>query len=545
MSQKEVRTGDDARQKIKSGIDLVANAVKKTLGPRGRNFVLDTDPYRNPLNTNDGVTIAREIHSPDEFEEIGVRIVKAVANKTNDVAGDGTTTASILLQAMTTHGLQQINNGADPVLLRRGIEKAADAVVKALEDEIVETKDLEALINVATISCGDPVIGKIVAETVHKVGSNGVVTIEDAEEDETSSRVAEGIELRGGIQLPNFITNPARQEADVSDVPIFVTDHDITNGLEIVKIMEACAADGYKQAVLIANSVTGEAMAACVVNKAQGKFTLIPIKVMALGEQGQAVLRDMAAATGGVFYSRDEGHKLPASMTDSYRIASTPVTHTATDFNIFGHAERVIASKDRTTILGGAGETTERIAELEAQAKNTIKAYEKNMINERIAKLRSGVGVIRVGAVTESEREERKLRVEDAINAAKAALSNGVIAGGGAALYRAASHLSLSAPTSEEASGLAAVVKACFEPIKQMAENSGLDLDKADLKKILDNKKLTINFYNGEVVDAFKEGIIDPSLVTVSAVRNAASEAALFVITEGAVTATEDRSEKV
>lgn len=552
MTQKEVITGNDARQKIKSGIDLVADAVKKTLGPRGRNFVLDTDPYRNPLNTNDGVTIAREIHSSDEFEEVGVKICKAVANKTNDVAGDGTTTASLLLQAITTHGLQQINNGADPVLLRRGIEKAAEAVVKALKDEIVETKDLEALINVATISCGDPVIGKLVAETVHAVGSDGVVTMEDAEEAETTCRVAEGIELRGGIQLPVFITNPGKQEADISDVPIFVTDHDITNGIEIVKIMEACAADGYKQAVLIANSVSGEAMAACVINKAQGKFTLIPIKIMALGEQGQAVLRDMAAATGGVFYSRDEGHKLPASMADSYRIASTPDSHTATDFNIFGHAERVIASKDRTTILGGAGDTAERVAELEAQKKNSTKAYEKNAIEERIAKLRSGVGVIRVGAVTEAERDERKLRVEDAINAAKAALSDGVIAGGGAALYRAARkvnshsiHGKFTVENTEQQSGLTAVVKACFEPIKQMAENSGLDLDKADLQKVLEDKKLTIDFYTGKVVDAFEAGIIDPSLVTVSAIRNAASEAALFVITEGTVTSVEDRSEKV
>lgn len=536
MSQKEVQTGDAARTKIKAGIDLVANSVKKTLGPRGRNFVLDTDPYRNPLNTNDGVTIAREIHSKNEFEEIGVRIVKAVANKTNDVAGDGTTTASVLLQAMTTHGLQQINNGADPVLLRRGIEKAADAVVKALEDEIVETKDLDALINVATISCGDEVIGKIVAEAVHKVGADGVVTIEDAEEEETSSRISEGIELRGGIQLPAFITNPARQEADISNVPIFVTDHDLTNGLEVVKIMEACAAEGFKQAAVIANSVSGEAMASAVINKAQGKFTLIPIKVMALGEQGQGVLRDMAAATGGRFFARDEGNKLPATMNDNF------------NFDDFGMADRVIASKDRTTILGGEGDKDARIAELEAQHANLTKAYEKNMMKERIAKLRSGVGVIRVGAVTESEREERKLRVEDAINAAKAALSNGVIAGGGAALYRAAQkvhHDKKIDLSTEDGNGLMAVIKACYEPIKIMAQNSGLELDKADLKRVEEDKKLTINFYNGEVVDAFEAGIIDPSLVTVSAVRNAASEAALFVITEGAVTATDDDSEKI
>lgn len=533
---KVVVTGDQSRQKIKAGIDLVADVVKTTLGPRGRNIVLDTDPYRNPLNTNDGVTIARELHSKDDFEEVGVKIVKAVANKTNDVAGDGTTTASVLLQAMTTHGLQQINNGADPVLLRKGIEKAAEAVISALQDEIVDTKDLAALINVATISCGDEEIGKIVAEAVHKVGSEGVVTIEDAESEETESRIAEGIELRGGIQLPNFITNPARQEADINDVPIFVTDHDITNGLEVIKIMEVCAQNGHKTAALIANSVTGEAMASCVINKAQGKFTLIPIKVMALGEQGQAVLRDMAAATGGTFYARDEGNRLPSSMQEGY------------NFDDFGHADRVIATKDRTTILGGAGDTEERIKELEAQMENTVRAYEKNNMKERIAKLRSGVGVIRVGGVTEAEREERKLRVEDAINASKAALSNGVIAGGGAALYRAAKKVEANEPktsTSEEHSGLIAVLKACYEPIKIMASNSGLELDKADLKRVEEDKALTINFFNGEVVDAFKTGIIDPSLVTTSAVKNAASEAALFVITEGAVAITEDNSEKV
>lgn len=538
---KQVKQGADARSDIKAGIDLVADVVKTTLGPRGRNVVLKTDPYRPPLNTNDGVTIARELHAPADkpFQEIGVETAKAVANKTNDVAGDGTTTVTVLLQAMTTHGLQQINNGADPVLLRRGIEKAAEAVVKALQDEIVETKDLDALINVATISCGDPVVGKLVAEAVHKVGSNGVVTIEDGEGEETTSRIAEGIELRGGIQLPVFITNPARQEADVTDVPIFVTDHDFTNGMEIVRLMEVISGMGHKAGVLIANSVTGEAMASCAINKAQGKFTLIPIRVQALGEQGQAVLRDMAEATGARFYARDEGNRLPNNPQDPRD------TYNPDDF---GHAERVIASRDRTTIIGGAGETEPRIEELKAQRKNSKQAYEQNAIDERIARLQSGVGVIRVGGVTEAEREERKLRVEDAINASKAALSNGVIAGGGAALYRAAlkvqedSHVDLS---TEDGNGLMAVIKACYEPIKQMALNSGLELDKADLKKVSENKTLTIDFYTGEVVDAFEKGIIDPSLVTLSAVKNAAAEASLFVITEGAVTAAEDDSEKI
>lgn len=541
MSQKLVKQGADARSEIKAGIDLVADVVKTTLGPRGRNVVLKTDPYRPPLNTNDGVTIARELHAPSDrpFQEVGVETAKAAANKTNDVAGDGTTTVTVLLQAMTTHGLQQINNGADPVLLRRGIEKAAEAVVTALKDEIVETKDLDALINVATISCGDPVVGKLVAEAVHKVGSNGVVTIEDGEGEETTSRIAEGIELRGGIQLPIFITNAARQEADVTDVPIFVTDHDFTNGMEIVRLMETATRMGAKQAVLIANSVTGEAMASAAINKAQGKFTLIPIKVQALGEQGQAVLRDMAEATGAKFFARDEGNRLPSNPQDQSDTYNP---------DHFGHAERVIASRDRTSIIGGAGETEDRIEELKAQRKNSKQAYEQNAIDERIARLQSGVGVIRVGGVTEAEREERKLRVEDAINASKAALSDGVIAGGGAALYRAAtkvqkdSHVDLS---TEDGNGLMAVVKACFEPIKQMALNSGLELDKSDLSKVSTDKNLTIDFYTGEVVDAFKAGIIDPSLVTLSAVKNAASEAALFVITEGAVTASEDDSEKI
>lgn len=533
---KQSLLGDEARTKIKEGIDHVADRVKITLGPRGRNVVLDTDPYRPPFSTNDGVTIAREIHSKDEFQEVGVKIVKAAASKTNDVAGDGTTTASLLLQAMTTHALKQINNNADPVLLRKGIDKAARAVIDELKGEIVETKDLEDLINVATISCGDPEIGRIVAEAVKKVGAQGVVTIEDSEDEETSSRVAEGIELRGGIQLPAFITNPARQEADIKDVPVFVTDHDITNGLEVIKIMEVCAANGHKTAALIANSVVGEAMASCIINKQQGKFTLIPIKVQALGEQGQAVLRDMAIATGGKFYARDEGNRLPAGPQEGF------------NWDDFGYADRVIASRDRTTILGNAGEVDERIKELEAQMENSKQAFEKNNIKERIAKLRQGVGVIRVGGIGENEREERKLRVEDAINASKAALENGVIAGGGAALYRAAtkvqkdSHIDLS---TEDGNGIMAVVTACFEPIKQMAHNSGFELDKADLKRVIEDKKLTIDFNTGGVVEAFKAGIIDPSLVTISAVKNAASEAGLFAITEAVVTVTEDTSEKV
>lgn len=538
MSNTEALQGQDARLKIKEGIDFVADKVKITLGPRGRNVVLDTDPYRNPLNTNDGVTIARELHSNDEYVETGIRIAKSVANKTDDVAGDGTTTVSILLQSMVASAMQQINNGFDPVSLRRGLDKNLPVIIDHLKSEIIETKKLEDLISVATISCGNRKIGEIVAKAVQDVGENGVVTVEDSEDEETTSKIAEGIELRGGIPIPAFITNNARQEADITDVPIFVTDHDLTNGIEMIKIMEAASGMGAKQAAVIANSISGEAIATAVVNKAQGKFTLIPIRVQALGEQGQAVLRDMASATGAKFFARDEGNKLPMTMNDFV------------DPQVFGKADRVIASKDRTTILGGAGNVKERIAELKAQRENVTRAFEKNGIDERIAKLQSGVGVIRVGGIAEADRQELKLRIEDAIKASKAALSDGVIAGGGASLYRAANRLLeevKSNPNISDSDLYATMIitNACFEPIKQMAMNSGIELDKSDLARISKDNSLTIDFNTGEVVKAFEVGIIDPALVTISGVKNAVSATGLFVITDALVVRRIDDSEKI
>lgn len=539
MPHNEILTDQQAREELKAGIDLVANLVKKTLGPRGRNVVLDTNPFEPPTNTNDGVTIAREVHAPKNrpHQETGVKIAKNVANKTNDVAGDGTTTSLVLLQSVVTHAHKQINNDADPVSIARGIIAAGEAVAEELKNEATATTDAKSLIDVASISSSNRVIGKLVAETVHQVGADGVVTIEDSEVEETTARIAEGIELRGGVLLPAFFNDAVNQRTVVDKVPIFVTDHDFTNALEVSRMMEIVAINGSKKAVLIANSVTGEAMAHTFIMHAQGKFTLLPIKIQALGEQGQAVMRDMAAATGAKFFARDEGNRLPFNPQDG-----------DDTFNIqdFGYAERVVATRDRTTIVDGGGETEKRVEELEAQLINSKKAFEKNMIKERIARLQRGVGVISVGGVTETERKERKLRVEDAINASKAALSSGIIAGGGAALYRASMKVKIPDTLSDdEKSGFLAVIRACREPINVMAENGSLTIDASKLVQLLKEKNSTIDFNTGEVVDAFKNGIIDPALVTISAVRNVASEAALNAITEGLVTRSEDDSEKL
>lgn len=531
MANKEVAHGNDARLKIQKGIDLVADIVKVTLGPRGRNVVLDTNRFAPPQIINDGVRIAREVSAKGRLQDVGARLVKAVASKTDDVAGDGTTTASILVQSIVAEGMQLLATKADAVNLRQGIETAAAEVIEEVKKHVIKTEDLESLTAVATISCGDPELGKLIAELVKKVGPDGVVTIEDSDEEKTKSRVAQGIELRGGLLLPVFINNQARQQSELEDVPIFVTDHDLTNGLEIVKLMEAASSDGFKQAVLIANSVQGEAMIACVSNWLSGKFKLLPVRVQAYGEQGREVMRDMAAACDAKFYAKDEGNKLPADIQGGFNISD------------FGHADKVIATKDRTTIMGSAGDKDERIKALEAQVKNSQRGFEREQIKERIAKLQSGVGVVRVGGVSETEKEERKLRVEDAIKASKAALAAGVVAGGGAALYHAAKKVAQQ--TENASAGHRTVLLACEVPMRQMAENSGIELDRSDLKQIAENPGKTIDFNNGDLVDAKTAGIIDPYKVVQAALKNAASIAALFLTAEGVVSADFEDSEKL
>lgn len=534
--------GNDARTEIKKGIDLVSNTVAVTLGPRGRNVAIkDATGYRPPLVTNDGVTIVRSITSKDDLAGVGVEIVKEVANKTNDVAGDGTTTASVLLQSIINNGLRAIVEDTNAQAIRASLLEVANKLADNLRKQAVTIEDNAELLGaVATISCGDPMLGKLIADTVSQVGADGIVTIEDSEEFATTAHINEGIELRGGWQMPHFITDQAKQLSQLDDVPVFVTNHDVTNGAEVVKIMESVAAQGKKEAVLIANNISGEAMVACVVNWAQGKFKLLPIKVVAWGEQGTGVLRDVAAATDATFYGKDEGYKMPTSLQDE-----------PFNFDLFGQAGRIIATKDRTTIIGTDEEgTAERIKELNAQAQNAKRAFEAEQIKERIAKLRAGVGVIRVGGTTDAEREERKLRVEDAINAAKAALVDGIVTGGGSALYRAAAAVkseydkSKTTVSDEHYQALLIMLRACTRPIKQIAQNAGVVLTADQLTEIKKDK-VAFDFNDEKIVDALQAGVIDPTKVVVSALLNATSAAALYLTTEAIVSNADDNEEKL
>lgn len=533
MESKQILFGAAALKRVQAGMDEVADAVKITLGPRGRNVILNANPKFEALTIiNDGVRIAREINpEAGDFERTGASIIKKVAEKTNDVAGDGTTTATVLMQAIVKAGMQQLGNAADPVALRRGIEQAAAAVLANLSEQARPTKSIEALTAVATTSCGDPALGLIIAKVVHKLGIDGVITMEDSETEDTTYDFTDGLELRGGVQLPIFITDPARQLSQLDNVPIFVTDHDLTNGLEAMKIMELAGSKGHKEAVVIANSVSGEAMTTAVINRAQGKFTLIPIRVQAWGETGGDLLRDVAAVTGATFFGKQEGYKLPSSLQDNY------------EWDHFGHADRLIATKERTTIIGGGGDREARIKEIEAQIPNIKVAYRKEQVKERCARLKTGVGTISVGAIGETEREYIKLRVEDAINATKAALDAGIVTGGGAALFRAATKLRHAdrdkANHDDTDVGRTVVINACEAPIRQMAINSSLELSSQELGKIAKYPKLTIDFTTGETVNGIESGIIDPILVVATALKNAASEAALFLTSGAAVVARE------
>ena len=527
----KIGIGDEVRQALKRGVDLAADTAKVTLGPRGRNVVLDTNPYTNPVNTNDGVRIVREVQANDAFEKIGVRIVKEVAEKTNDIAGDGTTTASLLTQEIINNAMVQLANGVDAVELRNDIERAAGMVVANLKSQATPITSLPELINVATISCGNAELGKIVAEVVYKLGADGVVTIEDGETDTTTARMTEGIELRGGFLVSAFINQRAKQESHLDDVPVFVTDQDITTAVEVAKMMEACAMNNFKRCVLIANNITGEALVNCVLMWNQKKFEMLPIRVQAHGEMGKGLLKDVAIATGATFYAGDEGYRLLQSHENQY------------DFNHFGRAARVIATKDRTTIIDGAGKDAiaERVAELQAQANNAIRAFEADNLKERAAKLRSGVGVITVGGIIETEKEERKYRIEDAINACKAALEAGIVSGGGTALYRSIVAFDGEIMTP----GNNAIMKACQAPLQQMIYNGALMVDRSDLERIISDRAATIDMKTGTVVNALEAGIIDPVKVVSTALINAAQAAALFVITERVVTSETDTSEKV
>jgi chaperonin GroEL len=513
-----IKQSDDARQATKRGIDRAADIVKATLGVNGRNVILDTNPYTQPTNTNDGVTILRELEFEDPFENVGLKAIKEAAARTNDVAGDGTTTASVLMQAIVNEGHKAIIAGADPIAIRRGIERGAKDIVNLIKENVTKAKDLQSLISTAIISCGgDTEIGKMVAEIIFESGVEGVVTLEDSPEVETTTEQIAGLKLRGSFNIPNYINVPELQQSVLTDTPVFVTNASVVSGPEMAKIMEVAFSTGKKQVVIIANSIEGDALMTSLKNWVNKKFFALPIRVLAYGDMGEGMLRDVAAITGAKFYD---------SMTTD-NINDLLPEH-------LGTIQKIVAEKHETTIIANDNAKKEaRIKELQAQVKATNRQFEQESLKERIAKLNNALFTIKVGGQTDTERQERKLRIEDAINATKAALIDGVVSGGGSTLYRSSVKITTDL-TGDELIGFKAVLKACQEPIEQMARNGSIRLDRSDLKAIEKNN-MAIDFRTGEVVKAFEYGIIDPVKVVISGLENAASGAALFLTTEAVV----------
>lgn len=526
-----VERGHKARQSIFEGIELFADVIGRTLGPQGRHVVLDTNAYSPyPIITNDGATIAQELAGDTELAQVGAKLAREVANKTNDLAGDGTTTATVLFHAIVAEGMKALGTSTpDAVALRRGVEEGARAVIEAVQAQKVDISDLEALTDVATIACRNTTEGLMVAELVYKLGPDALVTLEDTPDAETTSELTEGLELRGGLQSPLFLIDKERQQSVMEDVLVFVTNHSLTTGVEAVKLMEAAAARGKKQAVVIASSVDGEALRTCLGNWIEGKFQLLPLRVMAYGQIGEEALRDVAAVSGGHFFD-SAVDRLPTRYEDQIEPEH------------FGTIGRIVATKEKITIMDGAGDREGRIKELQAKLPH-LKDYEQESTEERIAKLRSGVGRIYVGGVTDTEQEERKKRIEDALHATKAALESGVVAGGGAALYRAARQGVTLETHGDEGLGVKAVLNACTRPLHLMAENGSVELDKAILQRLIEEPGMTVDFKTAELVDARKHGILDPVKVTVAALSHAATTAALFLTTESAVVLTGEPKE--
>jgi chaperonin GroEL len=526
---KQIIFSEKARDALKRGANKVADAVRVTIGPRGRNVVIDKS-YGGPTITNDGATIAKEITLKDKFENMGAEIVREVGNKTNDVAGDGTTTAMILTQAMVNEGIRQTAMGVNAMGIRLGIEAAALAVVEILKETAKPIKGEQEIRQVASISAESEEVGKIIAETIKKVGKDGVVTVEESQSFGVESEVVEGMEFDRGYVSPYMITNGERMEAEYSDSMILITDKKISSLNDILPLLEKVARSGKKELVIIAEDIDGEALATFVVNKLRGTFSVLGVKAPGYGDRKKELLGDIAVTVGGTVVSDDLGIKLENIELDS-----------------LGRANKVIATKEKTIVVGGKGKKQaidERVAQLKAQKEQTESKFDVEKLDERIAKLSGGVAVIKVGAATETEMKYLKLKIEDAVNATKAAIEEGVVPGGGAAFIHAAGKLALkekNAPSksfvAEYAVGWRIVQKALEAPLRQIAINAGKDDGAVILEKIRNTKG---NSGYDALRDVFVEdmlvaGIIDPVKVTRSGVQNAASAAAILLTTEVAI----------
>lgn len=526
---KQIIYGEDARKALLSGVNQLADTVKITLGPKGRNVVLDKK-FGAPLITNDGVTIAKEIELDDPFENMGAQLVKEVATKTNDVAGDGTTTATLLAQAMVREGMKNVTAGANPMIVRGGIQKAVDVAVESVKCDSKKVSCSEDIVRVATISAADEFIGKLIADAMDKVHADGVITVEESKTAETYSEVVEGMMFDRGYVSPYMVTDTEKMVSVIDDAYILITDKKISNIQEILPLLEQVVQSG-KKLVIIAEDVEGEALATLILNKLRGTFVCVAIKAPGFGDRRKEMLRDIAILTGGEVITEELGLELKETRIDQ-----------------LGRARQIKIEKESTIVVDGAGNSDEiknRVAQIRNQIENSTSEFDKEKLQERLAKLSGGVAVIKVGAATEIEMKEKKLRIEDALAATKAAVEEGIVSGGGVALINAIPKVQalLDSTDGDEKTGVAIVLKALEEPVRQIAQNAGVDGSVIIDRIKRENKPgFGYNARTDEYIDMISSGIVDPTKVTRSALQNAASVAGMILTTESLVSDIKDKN---
>lgn len=516
---KEIKFNEDARQALLRGVDKLANTVKVTLGPKGRNVVLEKK-FGSPLITNDGVTIAKEIELEDPYENMGAKLVAEVASKTNDVAGDGTTTATVLAQAMIREGLKNVTAGANPMVVRKGMQRAVDAAVEELKKIARPIEGRESIAQVAAVSADDEKIGEIIAEAMERVGNDGVITIEESKGLQTEVEVVEGMQFDRGYVSPYMVTDSDKMEAVLEDPYILITDKKVNNIQEILPILEQVVQQS-KPLLIIAEDVEGEALATLVLNKLRGTFTAVAVKAPGFGDRRKAMLEDIAILTGGQVITEDLGLELKSA-----------------NISMLGRAAKVVVSKETTTIVEGAGSSEDiqaRVNQIRAQIEETTSEFDREKLQERLAKLAGGVAVIKVGAATETEMKERKLRIEDALNATRAAVEEGIVAGGGVALLNVYKKVAELEADGDEKTGINIVLRAMEEPVRTIAANAGLEGSVVVERLKHEEVGVGFNAATNEWVNMIEAGIVDPAKVTRTALQNAVSVAAMILTTEAVV----------
>ena len=523
---KQLVFNDDARKHLKNGVDALSNAVKTTLGPKGRNVALDKK-WGSPTVTHDGVTVAKEVELEDPFDNMGAQLLKEAATKTNDVAGDGTTTATVLAQSIVTEGLKNVAAGANPMLLKRGIEVGRDAIVRQISDMSTPVSDREKIAQVASISAADAQIGELIADVMDKVGKDGVITVEESKGLEFETEYVEGMQLDRGYLSPYFVTNSERMEAALDNPYILIHDKKISSAQDLVPILEKLMQMGKREIVIIAEDVEGEALATLVLNKLRGTLNALALKAPGFGDRRKAMLQDIAILTGGEVITEELGKKLEN-----------------TSINELGQADRVISTKDDTTIVSGAGDSAQikgRIEQIRSEIDASTSDYDREKLQERLAKLAGGVAILRVGAATETELKFKKTRVEDALSATRAAVEEGIVPGGGVALINAVAGVeAVELEETDSATGARILTRALEEPMRTIAENAGLD-GAVVVEKVRNNSETAsdatgYDVVENQYVDMLEAGIIDPAKVTRSAVENACSIASMILTTEALIT---------